>query len=321
MVEMGRGPVWEVDFNSRLHPHLPVEVIDRHELTSRVSPLKLASPQRPSCTMFLLLRSTNGSHTVDFTKIRARPRRLVQVRPGQIQCFSIDEAVDASLVMCEPGTGSACPWFPGHRSYCDLDDIATVTAHRVIAALRYQQTHFDNDEPTRRLMIALFTALAALFDQAVVAGADDRLPMAYVAFRGAVETDLTHKRAVSDYARELGYSARTISRACQEVTGQTAKRVLDERLVLESKRLLVHTDATAASIGTHLGFSEPTNFTKFFARYAGVTPGEFRHRHQRPGHDHLAGRPGARHADPHDRYGRGAGGHEADPPAHRGLAS
>ena len=150
-------------------------------------------------------------------------------------------------------------------------------AENIIDALRHQQTRFDGDQPTSRLMISLFDALAALFDQAHADTYDTHLPEVYVAFRDAIEADLTHRHDVIDYARHLGYSARTITRACHQATGQSAKRVLTDRFVLEAKRLLVHTDATAASISARLGFSEPTNFTKFFTRTTAHSPTGFRH--------------------------------------------
>jgi AraC-like DNA-binding protein len=116
----------------------------------------------------------------------------------------------------------------------------------------------------------------ALFDQARADTVGTRLPQVFLAFRNAIETDLTHRHDVVDYARHLGYSARTITRACQQVTGQTAKAVLTDRLVLEAKRLLVHTDTPAATISAQLGFSEPTNFTKFFTRNTAHSPTSFR---------------------------------------------
>lgn len=36
-----------------------------------------------------------------------------------------------------------------------------------------------------------------------------------------------------ELAQELGYSSRTIDRACRQVTGRTAKQVLDERVAFE----------------------------------------------------------------------------------------
>ena len=281
MVESGHTQVRPVEFDSRLHPGLPVEVVERRELVARVERAYLAAPQRPSFHLLLLMRSSRGSHMVDFTEIPAQPARLVQVRPGQVQVFRTEVDFDATLVLAQPATMPAHPWFPGHRSYGDLDSRSKATAEDLIEALRHQQSRFDGREPTRRLMIALFDALVALFDQAHAESSDAHLPEAYVAFRNAIETDLSHRHDVVDYARHLGHSARTITRACQLATGQSASTILTDRLVLEAKRLLVHTDAPIAEITAQLGFSEPTNFTKFFARNTSQTPSAFRH-HYRP---------------------------------------
>lgn len=99
--------------------------------------------------------------------------------------------------------------------------------------------------------------------------------MGYVAFRSRLETALGASHHVRDHARELGDSERTLSRACLDVTGRTAKQVLSDRLVLEAKRLLAHSDLTAAAVASQLGFDEPTNFQRFFKRQTGLTPGAF----------------------------------------------
>ena len=96
------------------------------------------------------------------------------------------------------------------------------------------------------------------------------------AFRLAVERSFATTRDVKDYASRLGYAPRTLTRACLAATGTTAKQFLDARVALEAKRLLVHTDLSVAAIGRAVGFSEATNFGKFFAREVGETPGAFR---------------------------------------------
>lgn len=282
MIENGQSPIRSVDFDSQVHPRLPVEVLERHALLARVGSELLIAPERPSFQLLLLMRSQRGSHTVDFTEIPSRPGRLIHVRPGQVQVFNTSIDFDATLVLSQPALTSARPWFPGHASYRDLDDEATATAEAVIAALRRQQTRFGGDQPTSQVMSSLFAVLLALFDQADTDTNATPLPEVYIAFRHAIETDLTHRHSVADYARRIGYSARTVTRACQRATGQTAKRVLTDRLVLEAKRLLVHTDTPAAGIAAELGFSEPTNFTKFFTRNTTQTPSAFRSLH-RPG--------------------------------------
>ena len=99
-----------------------------------------------------------------------------------------------------------------------------------------------------------------------------------------VERDFKTVRRVEDYAELLAYSPRTISRATIEAVGVGPKEFVDRRVLLEAKRLLAHSDLTAAQIGDELGFSDAANFGKFF-RDTGNSPIDFRNglRDEHPG--------------------------------------
>lgn len=127
-------------------------------------------------------------------------------------------------------------------------------------------------------MTALFEPLIGLFRRANAPPTAGVVPPAYLAFRAAVEARLGDSRNVRDYVARLGYSERTVNRACRTATGLSAKQVLDERIVLEAKRLLAHSERSVAAVAAALGFSEATNFNKFFARGVGRLPSEFRRR-------------------------------------------
>ena len=59
-------------------------------------------------------------------------------------------------------------------------------------------------------------------------------------------------------------------------TGRSTKQIIDERVVLEQKRLLAYTGDTVKQIAERTGFAEPTNLVKFFRHHTGETPLEFR---------------------------------------------
>jgi AraC-like DNA-binding protein len=101
---------------------------------------------------------------------------------------------------------------------------------------------------------------------------------AYEAFRGAVDGGFADTHRVEDYARQLGCSVRTLTRASHNAAGYRAKRVIAERVLLEAKRLLVHTDLTSTAIAARIGMPDPAAFGKFFRHYTGETPMRFRAR-------------------------------------------
>jgi AraC-like DNA-binding protein len=100
----------------------------------------------------------------------------------------------------------------------------------------------------------------------------------FALFRNEVEKRFATTRRIEDYERIIGYSSKTLSRAARAATGLNAKEYLDQRVLLEGRRLLAHTRLSAGEIAEQLGFSELTNFIKFFRRNGGESPSEFRSR-------------------------------------------
>ncbi|MEV7359688.1 helix-turn-helix transcriptional regulator [Kitasatospora sp. NPDC091276] len=128
----------------------------------------------------------------------------------------------------------------------------------------------------RQLLGALLIRMARLPDPAGRPALSPPGAGVYPAFRRELERSFAATRSVEDYAARLGYSPRTLTRACLAATGRSAKQLADARVALQAQRLLAHTDLPVAAIGRALGFTEATNFGKFFARETGRTPGDFR---------------------------------------------
>lgn len=95
-------------------------------------------------------------------------------------------------------------------------------------------------------------------------------------FRDHLETQFKNMKNVSAYADSLNVSERRLSNATSKVLGKTPKEMIDERVLLEAKRLLVHGNQSIKEIGFQLGFEEPTNFIKYFRKHTEKTPVEFR---------------------------------------------
>jgi AraC-like DNA-binding protein len=85
-------------------------------------------------------------------------------------------------------------------------------------------------------------------------------------------------RRVADYARRLHVSAPHLTAVVTAATGRPPGAHVRAGLALEAKRLLAHTDLTAAGVAARLGFRDPAYFGRFFRREAGESPERFRRR-------------------------------------------
>jgi len=69
---------------------------------------------------------------------------------------------------------------------------------------------------------------------------------------------------------------RNETRACPDLEARTAKRIIDERLALEARRMIANSDETIDAIAFALRFLDASNQTQFVCRVTGATPSEFR---------------------------------------------
>jgi len=96
------------------------------------------------------------------------------------------------------------------------------------------------------------------------------------AFRDLLEQNYKEQKQVGYFARKVYLTEKRLNLATRSILGKTPKELIDERVILEAKRLLAHTTKTVKEIGYELGFEEPTNFNKYFRKHSLITPSQFR---------------------------------------------
>lgn len=92
--------------------------------------------------------------------------------------------------------------------------------------------------------------------------------------------DLHHKSqwSVTDYASALGITPSHLNAVCQQICEKSTLEIIHDRLILAARRELAYTESNVAGVAHHLGFEDPSYFTRFFKRETGMTPGAYRRR-------------------------------------------
>ncbi|RVU20880.1 AraC family transcriptional regulator [Streptomyces antnestii] len=300
MGKNGQSEVKELAYTPTVGAAAGVEVMELADLyeRSRRHGNDPYVPLRPAFHQLIGARSRPLRMWVDFVEHELRPGSWLWIRPGQVQRFGPDlVAADGVVVLFQPGflpsaTVSAAHMDPPYEQRPTTPDSAAAEGlRRALDHLSYEygamaslplQAHTE-------VLRALLSVLVVRFAQA--RGPAPRPTPASETFRrfhSAVERDHAVTRRVEDYAAALGYSSRTLTRATLAATGRTAKQYIDDRVLLEAKRLLWHSGLAAKEVADRLGFTDASDFTKFFRLRTGVTPGAFREdpspRHQNGHH-------------------------------------
>lgn len=273
---------------------LDIEVFPAHDWLKRVPEDHFRYPSRLDFHQLILVTQGRWGHTVDFQLESLRTGSLLAMRPGQVQHFEAPTPWDGWVVIFRPesvqlptGLGSQ-PW---GFSVDDLPvqlALAKASFEPVRAAMA--QMHQDAKlAGTMQRVAALERAqLQALLIRLQIASeqlqaspaTDSSLARHFRKFRQATEQRFHEWHQISAYAKALGLSEKTLSRATQQATGLSAKAYLSQRIALEAKRMLAHTSWPIAQVADKLGFDEATNFIKFFRRETGFAPSEFRKHHR-----------------------------------------
>lgn len=277
--------IQHLDFLPPADPQLDLEIFSMADLRYRgKEQVRITHRYRFHALVYV----TQGQCTqmVDFKSVSCTTGSLIVVRAGQAHNYGQDKDWDGWNLLFRP-----------EFLQCTLD-LEHLPEHMVLnpdemqgmmSLIQQMRQDAQIDEPQtdvhrllRHQTHALLTRLNILQRKKRIKQPPPSLAtQRFRRFQQLVEERFLQWHQVTDYTVELGYTEKTLARAVNASTGMSIKAFITARIILEAKRLLVHTDMAVAAIAYKLGFDEPTNFNKFFKREVHDTPAEFRFRQQR----------------------------------------
>lgn len=272
---------------------IEIELASIRQVLGQHLPLMIA-PSRAAFYQVIWVQRGHATHMVDFQPVPLGPGSLLFVGQHRVHTFDATADYDGRLLLFTDAffirnEGDA-QFLRTTILFHDLLDIAvvqtgaqTLDVAPLFAQLSAEGAHPADDYHQAVLQHQLYTLLLLAERarrkqgfQALIKGPD----LDYtVLFQDLVDAQYKTLRTVRGYAARLAVSEKRLAHATANTLGKLPKELIDGRVTLEAKRLLVHTRASIKEIGFELGFDEPTNFIKYFRRQAGVTPIEFREQH------------------------------------------
>lgn len=95
-------------------------------------------------------------------------------------------------------------------------------------------------------------------------------------FNLLVEIHFRNLHHVKDYADLLSKSPKTLTHTFSKYHNKTPLQVIQERILLEARRLLTYSNKPIKEIAYAIGFGDIQSFSRFFAHKTGLSPTAFR---------------------------------------------
>ncbi|MFM9671538.1 MULTISPECIES: helix-turn-helix domain-containing protein [Streptomyces] len=251
------------------------------------------NPPRPGrATFHYLIAVTEGElrHDVDHVTRTVAPGQWLWVRPGHVQCWHPPGAARGPFILFEPDvlrpdiarllvplTAHEAPAVlsphPDDTAWLRQTALQLLDEHRALGRRPLDVHHALRRSLLESLLLRLANSPDAASTGASTGGTGRK--DTYARFTDALELHFRELHQAADYAELLGCSVRTLSRAARDATGKGAREVIDERRLLEARRLLGAAQWDARTVAVHLGFTDPANFGRFFRDRTGLTPAAF----------------------------------------------
>ncbi|RKE57097.1 AraC family transcriptional regulator [Sphingobacterium detergens] len=250
------------------------------------------TPHRANFYILLFVTAGVSKHLIDFEVHPIEKGDFLIIRPGQVHAFFSTEGADGTIIAftadfllhkSDNEFISDVKRFLNELSYGCLFNIEVEKRQQVNALTEMIQQELSTtyDELQEGILQSYLSSLLLILLR--IKRRDNYLPLKKssdfhhaLLFKGLLEKHYEKQYKVAQYAGKMGISIRNLQKLTERYFGKSPKTVIQEHLILESKRMLIDPSLQVKEIAYLLGFNEPTNFTKFFKKYTKLSPEQFR---------------------------------------------
>ena len=219
----------------------------------------------------------NGTHVIDFEEYEMKPDRIFYIKPEQVHFMHIEESLKYSALQFTEDFIIPINWDMG-REIPVYKDIDKNEKSRIEILFNQIQKESVSRLPNSTVIIRseINTLLLDLERMAMPISNFSILPDLLCKYREMIDKNFIKERQVQFYATQLGVCPNYMNVLTRKFLGKSALELINERTVLEIKRMLLRSDFTISEIAYRLGFNELSYFSRFFRLKTGMTPQKFR---------------------------------------------
>ena len=278
--------------HTQKHKDFHIVNFAEHFTNTQKLPMKVSSRK---LGFFQIVTSNNhdADLTVDGTKFKDMKVNIVFIAPEQVVSLDVKSfkkgSIGYSLVFSSEFLHIASSNYSLLKNFPYFN-----MTHPPVYILTEEQNNFfidhmnkiygyfknldkDNLEIIRSyITIMLFEAKRMFIDGEVKSVANSRVEEITYLFESLITQTENKRQKLEYYAEKLNFSSIYLAECVKKATGKTAKQIITEYLILESKSLLNQTTKTINDISFHLGYYDTSNFITFFKKNTGNTPSQYR---------------------------------------------
>jgi len=232
-------------------------------------------------------RNGTGEHMIDLEKHTVSVPCMHLVAPGQVHHLVRSADMEGMVVMF----GSDARLGQGHGARAELFamadaprtvDLTETNLSEALALLTMMEQELARPDSPMEEVVEGYLGILLIKCAHWVRSTREKTDPSFDPidpvrrFLELLERDHLTQRQVSWYAENLALSADHLNELVRGRLGRTASKVIQDRTLLEAKRLLLHGQLSIKEVGYALNMNDPAYFTRWFSKMEGRTPAAYR---------------------------------------------
>lgn len=236
---------------------------------------------------FLVLKKGTGNHEIDFVDYNVANYTVFIIRPGQVHKLKLGSNSEGFMIQFNTDF-----YYPIDKrmnfllqkvsasNYYLLEEDLFSRINLLLASIfsEYKDKAEAYKEVIKSNLHILFIELLRLKS---TNNKDSNTKDLYIQeslekFLHLLETNITRVKQVSKYASMLNLSNYQLNTITKQTLGKTASEIINEQIILESKRYLLASSNQINQIAYYLGYEDVSYFIRFFKKHTGYSPEAFR---------------------------------------------
>jgi len=234
----------------------------------------------------LTLKKGTGNHEIDFTSYEVGDNSVFFMRPGQVHQLTLKAGSTGYLMQFNTDFFYSHDQVSGQRlrktsntNFYQLGSDKFKKLLSIVSDIFQEYTNRSEGylEVIKANLGIFFIELVRLNNISHSDSVNSYTQEHLEKFLELLETHISRHKQVSEYARMLNLSIYQLNTITKTTLGKTCSELINEHIILESRRYLLATSGQVKEIAYHLGYEDVSYFIRFFKKHTGYTPEAFRH--------------------------------------------
>ncbi|WP_411030713.1 AraC family transcriptional regulator [Spongiimicrobium sp. 3-5] len=248
-------------------------------------------PHRHNFFLCVLFTKGSGLHEIDFSAYPVTPGSVFFLKPGQTHSWNFNSTPEGYIFFHTQNfyelyfSNKKLVQFPFFYSYKNPPNLLLGPDNLRAVASRFKEINTEYNESLvyKKQKLASLVNLAYIELTRFYAGFEPQKKMlssTYLNTLDALENKIERyyktEKSAKFYAESLNVTSKHLNRIVRTTLNKTTTELINERILLEAKRLIVHSENSLASISEILGYEDYAYFSRVFKLKTNSTPLEFK---------------------------------------------